>query len=167
MRFIPTSCPGPADPGSRSAIPVSQTRRRTECADLDGQRGDRNRAGAAQIGAFTRGWTALADHAQRAAADADALAVPCRTPGPRGWRPRSGPWPTAASGRNHAQREADDASPASPPGRQLLNHACDRRCPGCHMRSDDGARCSMMPPKTSPKRRSDDGQTIFKAALEG
>ena len=46
MRFTPTSCPGPADPGNRSAIPVSQIRRRTERADLDGQRGDRNRAGA-------------------------------------------------------------------------------------------------------------------------
>jgi hypothetical protein len=54
-----------------------------------------------------------------------------------------------ASRRNHAQREADDASPASPSGRQLFNDACSRRCPGCHLRSGDGARCSLIPPKTT------------------
>jgi len=52
-------------------------------------------------------------------------------------------------GRNHAQREADDASPASPSGRQLFNGACGRRCPGCHLRSGRGARCSFIPPKTT------------------
>jgi hypothetical protein len=79
---------------------------------------------------------------------------------------RSGSSPTPASRRNHAQREADDASPASPSGRQLFNDACGRRCPGCHLRSGRGARCSFIPPPR-PERRSDDGQTILKAALEG
>jgi hypothetical protein len=47
-------------------------------------------------------------------------------------------------------------STASPSGQQLFNEARDRRCPGCHLRSGRGARCSFIPPRTTVRGRSDD-----------
>jgi hypothetical protein len=106
---------------------------------------------------------ALADHVRRPVADADAHAVPCRTPGPRGWRPAQGH-------RRLRPREATTLSckqTTTPrlrlPGQQLFNEADDRRCPGAIC----GQVIALDVHSSRPKRRSDDGQTILKTALEG
>jgi hypothetical protein len=71
--------------------------------------------------------------------------------------------PTAASRRNHTQREADDAATASRPGGNCSTAPV--------IAGARGAICGQIMAldvhSSRPERRSDDGQTILKAALEG
>jgi hypothetical protein len=106
---------------------------------------------------------ALADHVLPPVADAECACGALPNARPSRMATRSGSSPTAASRSNHTQRKADHDAKASPPGRQLFNEANDRRCPG--------AICSRVIAldvhSSRPKRRSDDGQTILKTALDG
>jgi hypothetical protein len=107
---------------------------------------------------------ALADHVLRPVADSDAHAVPCRTPGPCGWRPAQGSSPTAASRRRTTLGEKQ----TTPPRPRLPGGSCSTKPVTADVR---GAICGQVMAldvhSSRPKRRSDDGQTILKAALEG
>jgi hypothetical protein len=127
------------------------------------QRDQRRTASAIQIGGSTRGCTALADHVLRPVADADALAVPCRTSGPCGWQPAQGhrrPQPRGATTLSGKQM--------TPPRPRRPGGSCSTTLVVAGVR---GAICGQVVAldvhSSRPKRRSDDGQTILKAALEG
>ena len=118
---------------------------------------------AAQIGGSTRGCTALADHALRPVADADALAVPCRTSGPCGWQSAQGhrrPQPRGATTLSGKQM--------TPPRPRRPGGSCSTTLVVAGVRGAIYGQVVALDVHSSrPKRRSDDGQTILKAALMG
>ena len=112
-------------------------------------------------GGSTRGCTALADHALRPVADADALAVPCRTSGPCGWQPAQGhrrPQPRGATTLSGKQM--------TPPRPRRPGGSCSTTLVTA---GAWGVICGQVVAldvhSSHPERRSDDGQTILKAAL--
>ena len=105
----------------------------------------------------------LADHVLLPEADADAHAVPRRTPGPRGWRPTQGhlrPRPRGATTLSGKQM--------TPPRPRVPGGNCSTAPVIAGAR---GAICSQIMAldvhSSRLERRSDDGQTILKAALKG
>ena len=105
----------------------------------------------------------LADHVLLPEADAEAHAVPCRTPGPRRWRPGQGhrrPRPRGAITLSGKQM--------TPPRPRVPGGKCSTAPVIAGAR---GAICGQIMAldvhSSRLERRSDDGQTILKAALEG
>ncbi len=105
----------------------------------------------------------LADHVLLPEADAEAHAVPCRTPGPRGWRPAQGhrrPRPRGATTLSGKQM--------TPPRPRVPGGKCSTAPVIAGAR---GAICGQIMAldvhSSRPERRSDDGQTILKAASAG
>ena len=105
----------------------------------------------------------LADRVLLPGADAEAHAVPCRTPGPRGWRPAQGhrrPRPRGATTLSGKQM--------TPPRPRVPGGNCSTAPVIAGAR---GAICGQIMAldvhSSRPERRSDDGQTILKAASAG